>query len=109
MMIPEGRKYNMFSQGFIPRLSVLAAVILISIGSNTPSNTPRISAPATIERKQCHKLVPVMIAANNVEDTMSIIVWTPNGSDSSLANIARTPIIKDNNTALEELKCRLKS
>lgn len=64
----------MFSQGFIARLSVVAAVILRSTGNNTPSSTPRINAPATIERKQCHKLVLQMIAANNVEDIMSIIV-----------------------------------
>lgn len=91
----------MFNQGFNARLSAVAAVILRNTGNKPPSNTPRINAPVRIDIKQYHRLVPETMAAKSAEDTMRIIVWTPNGSGSSLAKIARTPIIKDNNNAFE--------
>jgi len=64
----------MFNQGFRARLSVEVAVIFRNIGNNTPSNTPRIKVPVTIEIKQCHKLVRITIVVNSVEDTISIRV-----------------------------------
>lgn len=108
-MIPKGRKYNMFSQGFKARLSVVFAVIFKNIGNNVPSNIPRINVPVAIGIKQCHKLWPVITTARNTENIIRIIVWNPNGSGNSLAETAATPTIKDNINALEQLKCRLKS
>jgi hypothetical protein len=91
----------MFNQGFKARLSVVVAVILRSIGNNTPSNTPRINVPASIEIKQCNIWVLVTIAAKIVEDTIRIIVWTPNGSGNIRAKTAKIPTNKDSINALE--------
>ncbi|TEB17961.1 hypothetical protein Psfp_00084 [Pelotomaculum sp. FP] len=108
-MVPEGRKYNTFNQGSDARLSVVAAVILSSTGTNTPSRTPRINDPVRIEIKQCHRFVPVTTVAKSVEDTASIIVWTPNGRGNPRAKIDTTPTARDNNNAFEQLTGRLKS
>ena len=99
----------MFNQGFEARLSVVAAVIFKNIGSNTSSNTPRINVPVTIAIKQCHKLILVKMKVRITEDIRRMIVWTPNGSGSSLAKIARILTIEDNINAFELFKCKLKS